>query len=313
MSEKKTQSQRLNEKLTQPKRTHTGLRFPQDVESEGTGNIIRFRIALPEGSRYLKNGRYKAVDPSTGQQTTQYRSDSARGSIARRMSDNYVLTTTTIDLYMPSSIQTAYQSDWKSSELGISGQILDAFSGLWNSQSIGDATSSVGKYLADNLGQSTARTLAGVVQGVTAMSPKDAVEMYTSTTENPYMEVLFSGVPNRTFSFDFKFVPRNLKEQQIVKKIVHEFAFHRAPEFKSDSNTVYMLYPSEFDIEFIHKDKLNPWLYKMSTCALTNVSVNYSPEGQYASHEDGSPFATTLSLAFTEMEVLTKQRIEEGY
>lgn len=307
----KTDAQRLAEKLTTPKRKHNGLRFPEDIETDGTGNIIRFRIALPEGSKYLSNGKYKAVDASTGQSTTtEYRSSAARGSIARRMSSNYVMTTTTIDLYMPPQVQSSYQSDWKSTELGIAGGVIDAAGALWNTNT---PFSDIKDYLMANAGQGAARTAAGVVQALTPLNAKDAVEIITSTTENPYMEVMFEGVQNRTFSFTFKFIPRNEKEQETVKNIVREFVFHRAPEFKSDQNNAYMLFPSEFDIEFIHRDKQNPWLFKISTCALTNVQVNYSPDGQYASHVDGSPFSTELTLSFTELEILTKERHAQNY
>ncbi len=308
---KKTEAQRLADKLTSPKRSHSSMRFPEDIETDGTGNIIRFKIALPEGSKYLSNGKYKAVDASTGQSvTTEYRSSAARGSIARRMSSNYVMTTTTIDLYMPAQIQSSYQSNWKNTELGLAGKAIDAASGLWNSST---PIADIGNYLAENAGQSAGRTLAGMAQAITPLNAKDAVEIFTSTTENPYMEVMFDGVQNRTFNFTFKFIPRNEREQETIRNIVREFVFHRAPEFKSDQNNVYMLFPSEFDIEFIHRDKQNPWLFKISTCALTNVSVNHAPDGQYASHGDGSPFSTELSLSFTELEVLTKSRHEQGF
>lgn len=308
---KKTKAQKFADKLSTPKRNPSRLRFPEDLETEGTGNIIRFKIALPEGSKYLSSGKYKAINPTTGESSTIYRtSSSARGSLGRRFSDNYVMTTTTIDLYMPPQLQSSYQTDWKNTELGLAGKIVDASKGIWNTE---DTIGAITEYFKENAGQGALRTFAGMAQGLTPMNAKDAVEVFTSVSENPYMEVMFDGVQNRSFSFTFKFIPRNEKEQQTVRNIVREFVFHRAPEFKSDQNNVYMRYPSEFDIEFIHRDRQNPWIFKISTCALTNVITNLSPDGQYTSHADGSPFSTELSLTFTELELLSKERHEEGY
>jgi hypothetical protein len=108
-------------------------------------------------------------------------------------------------------------------------------------------------------------------------------------------------------------IPRSRREQESVKAIIDEFKFHRAPEFKYGSQSNYLLFPSEFDIQFLNREGENPWLFKISTCALTNMNVNYSPEGQYASHEDGSPFATEMTVEFTELEILTKESHEQGY
>lgn len=312
----KTQSQTFSDKLngTSASKTFTGLRFPENIETDGTGNIIRFKIALPKGSRYFKSGKYKTLDKNGEPITTDYRKDgNIRGSIARRMSDNYYMTTTTIDLYMPPSIQSSYSTNWQSTELGIAGGAIDAGAALANSESFIDTAKKIGNYFTESFGESTVRTITGTIQGITPMNLKDAVEIFTTTSKNPYMEMLFRGVNNRTFTFDFKFIPRNEREQRTVKNIIQEFKFNQAPEFKYDHNNSYMLFPSEFDIQFIHKGQENNWLFKISTCALTNVTVNYSPENQYASHADGSPFSTSLTLTFTELPILSKEDHERGF
>lgn len=315
MSKIRNPAQAFSDKLNLPKRQHSGLRFPLDIDTDGTGNIIRFKIALPEGSKYLSNGSYKAaINGKTGERsTTVFRRHGADTSIARRFADNYVMTNTTIDLYMPPEVAATYTSEWNSESLGIAGAAVDGSLGLYNSSGMGDGWNKIKNYFSDNSGYGVMNTAAGTLQGVTSISAKDTLSVITSTTENPYMEVLFKGITNREFTFTFKMIPRNKPEQEIIKRIVHEFKFHRAPEFKNDGNNAYMIFPSEFDIQFIHKDSENPWLFKISTCALTNVTINYSPDGNYSSHSDGAPFATELTLSFMELETLTKERIKSGY
>lgn len=306
----KTKSQTFMDRLETPKKKHTGLRFPEDLDTDGHGNIIRFKIALPTGSKYL-GSKYKAVDPSTGQSTTTSYRENGRGSIARRFSENYTMTTTTIDLFMPGQVQTTYSSDWNSTEIGSVGAAIDAVSGAMNTSTRQQAMNEWST-IKEVLSSSLMNTLAGTAQGMTPINAKDALSVSKSKRTNPYMEVLFNGVTNRTFSFTFKMIPRSQAEQEAVRDIVKEFRFHRAPEFVNDKNNMYMRFPSEFDVEFLHRSEENPWLFKISTCALTNVSVSHSPEGQYSSHSDGAPFATEMTLEFTEILTLSKEDHERG-
>lgn len=309
-----TKAQRLQDKLTTNKRSQKLLMFPENLLSEGTANVIRFNINLPSGSKYIANGDYKkAVDPQTGQvKTSTYRKERAGATTANRFSDNYVRTTTSIDLYMPNEVQTSYSADWGQEELGVLGSAADAAAGISNIDSWDDAAGAW-EVVKSSLKESGVRTAASAVQSLTPLNFETLRKTATSTIANPYMEVLFNGVQNRTFSFTFKMIPRSRRERDAVKAIVDEFKFHRAPEFKYGSQSNYMLFPSEFDIQFLNQIGENPWLFKISTCALTNMDVNYSPEGQYASHDDGSPFATEMTLAFTELEILTKESHEQGY
>jgi hypothetical protein len=56
----------------------------------------------------------------------------------------------------------------------------------------------------------------------------------------------------------------------------------------------------------------NDFYNKIATCVLTNVSVDYTPDG-VKSFRDGSPTAITMSLSFKETELLTKDKINKGY
>jgi len=310
---KQTKAQILHDRAATNKRSLKSLRFPSDIDTDGTGNVIRFNINLPEGSKYLGNGQYQAaVDPKTGQpKTSTYRQQDSN-SLARRFSSNYVRTTTVIDLYMPDQIQTNYASDWNVEEIGVLGAALDAGFGVSDINSWSDAEDAW-KVIKNTVPASLANAFAGTLQALTPFNFQSAKKVATSTAVNPYIEVVFNGVQNRSFSFTFKMVPRNVREQITVRNIVQEFRFHRAPEVKYQGQSNYWLFPSEFDIKFLHRGSENPWLFKISTCALTNVSINHAPEGNYASHADGSPFSTEMTLEFTEMEYLTKKRHMEGY
>ena len=70
--------------------------------------------------------------------------------------------------------------------------------------------------------------------------------------------------------------------------------------------------PSMFDIQYMYKTNENQNLNKIGTSVLTKVDVEYGGD-RYVSHEGGVPQTTKLTLNFTELEIVTKDRIAEGY
>ena len=50
--------------------------------------------------------------------------------------------------------------------------------------------------------------------------------------------------------------------------------------------------------------------YKM--CAITDVSINYTPDGNYAVYHDGSPVAYQLKINFMETKLLFSEEIDTG-
>jgi len=135
----------------------------------------------------------------------------------------------------------------------------------------------------------------------------------------PRMEVMFEGVGRRDFSYTFIFIPKSKKESQIVEKIIHEFKYHMHPEFVNE-NARLMRFPSTFDILYMYQNGPNNFLNKISTCFLTKMDVEYGAD-RFTAYErtDGiqgsgaPPQKTKLSLNFSEMEILTKTRIDQGF
>lgn len=282
------------------------LAFPEDIDIRGTKNIMFININTVQGSKY-SGKEYNIVD---GDKPVYQQSTS--GSLARKMSGLTRRIDKSIALYIPNNIQTSYASDWSTSNLESVGAVFDA------ATSIGDLSGSQSWKNMFNAAKEVApdailSTLTGAAQKLTGVNVKDAKQAYSRTVANPYTEVIFNGVQNRSFSFTFKFIPKSQKEQDIIKAIIDLLKFHRAPEVKYGSVNNYWLFPSEFDITFLNKGEQNKYLFKISTCALTNMTVNYGGEANFATHADGSAFSTELTLEFMEMETLTKERHLENF
>jgi len=134
--------------------------------------------------------------------------------------------------------------------------------------------------------------------------------------KNPQLELLYSTPEFRSFAFEFMFYPRSEKEAEEVQKIVQRLRFHQAPEILTGSAGYFMVPPSEFDIEFYYNGEVNPNIPKISTCALTSISIDYAPNG-YRAYEvpgqispkigsTGMPVAMRVNLSFRELEIMTK-------
>ena len=56
----------------------------------------------------------------------------------------------------------------------------------------------------------------------------------------------------------------------------------------------------------------NDFYGRVGNCVLENVTTNYTPDG-VKSFADGAPTQITMSLTFRETELLTKEKINQGY
>lgn len=306
--------EKVRQKLEQPKRQYNVHMFPSDLETDGHTSIFMIYINAVEGSKYIGQ-KYNVIQGEEGTPTYRRRS----GTVASRFNQNTKRIDTAIALYMPNEITSTYTSDYGAVDLGLAGDMAShsynfgiaefGKDGIW--KQIKEASIRTGESAARGGGN----ILAGTVGALTGINAQDTKKAMTFEMKNPFTEVIFNGVQNRTFSFTFRFVPRSVEEQQEVKNIVDTLKFHRAPEFVKSGfmQHSYWKFPSEFDIQFLHRGVENPWIFKVSTCALTNLVVNHGGEGQFAVHEDGSPVVTDLNLEFTELETLTKERIQDGF
>ena len=126
---------------------------------------------------------------------------------------------------------------------------------------------------------------------------------------NPHLAVIFDGVNFRTHSFQYKFSPRSSGESNNVREIIKIFKKHMLPSL-SDGNAFFE-YPDEFKIKFNSKNE--NFLFKIGTSVLTDVQINYNPDGGSYFHQNGAPVSVSMQLSFTELDILTQAKIEEGY
>jgi hypothetical protein len=123
---------------------------------------------------------------------------------------------------------------------------------------------------------------------------------------NPNMELLFNGPTLRQFRFSFKFTPRESGEAVMVKQIIREFKQRMAPKIVGEgpAQNLFLRTPDIFELEYKTGTGSHPFLHKFKQCALTDMSVNYTGEGTYATYgaPEYSPVSMVMDLTFKELE-----------
>ena len=217
-------------------------------------------------------------------------------------------------LYMPEDVSTGFRAQWGGKNLTnfasgvLSAAGADGFDKLKRS---GDA-------------------LAGAIGNVSYIAGAQAISKFISATSgdqitnddvfgaisgailNPNTELLFSGVDMRNFVLNFKLVPRDEGEAAMVNSIVAHFKKASLPSrvpdkiFGNDSSIKrnFIGAPKLVRVSFMSGEDEHPFLPRYKMCALTQVDVNYTPDGVYATYEGGQPVAIQMSLNFQETKIV---------
>ena len=120
---------------------------------------------------------------------------------------------------------------------------------------------------------------------------------------NPNMELLFNGPTLRNFRFSFKMTPRSQGEAEQCKLIIRTFKMNMAPKVTSgEGASLFLNTPNVFELRYKTGYRNHPFLHKFKQCFLTDISVNYTGEGVYATYENREPISMIMDLTFKELE-----------
>lgn len=223
-----------------------------------------------------------------------------------------------IALHVPNQLSIRYGAGWSEEETFLLQALIDG------GKEAGRALEAAGKALMDNQNMTGVKNAAGqIAQGGKALSPiaasvamskgpsGGAISAMTGLAPNPMKEQVFKGVDFRSFTMEYQFAPRSIEESNNVNNIIQTFKYHMHPEFK-DANNFLFLYPSEFDIEYHHNGAENMNIHRHTSCVLTELNVNYTPNGNFSTFIQGRPTQINVSMTFKELTILTKELIAQG-
>ena len=145
---------------------------------------------------------------------------------------------------------------------------------------------------------------AQIVGAATGIN-QQALQRGEGMVMNPNMELLFGGPTMRSFGFTFKLSPRSKKEAETVIKIMR--FFKQGMAVIRTQSQYFLKAPHTFKLEYIKKttrdsQEVHPYLNRFKECALSNCTVQYTPDGNYNTYSDGVMTSYSMQLGFSELE-----------
>lgn len=277
------------------------------LDDTTTGDIIKIR-----GLDYAEE-----VNQAAAKNGMEFAKDLLKGREKIRIFRKVNILKKMICLYMPDTVNQDLQAQYNTLSIGnevqgygaLSDAIQKGYQALFENGSIEALKSPLTNFMASFQGS------GGLLGGLGTAAK--FVQAGNGVAVNPLSEVFFENMSFRTYNFDFKFQPRNAKEALMVRDIIQTFRMYMVPEISKDNTAgIFFTVPAYFQPKYyiqqegrvIENDKIP----KISGCALTGVQTDWAPDG-YAQHKDGMPVAVRVQLNFTELEIMHRDRIKEGY
>ena len=226
---------------------------------------------------------------------------------------------TTIGLYMPATVNASYNMDYADSTIGAVTEVIHSFlKEIQSGTSMSQAFLNAGSNASPMVMHAGLGVLDRLLPGT-----QDLAALERGSIIVPRIEVMFKGISRRKFSFDFTFMPKSDTESDTVDDIIKTFKLGMTPEFKLQKTTREMTFPDIFGIAYMHMDTQNSYLHKIGKCFLESVDVTYggdkfqtfNPKTKQGRRigEGAPPTKVTMKLSFREIEIMDKQKIQDGY
>ena len=166
---------------------------------------------------------------------------------------------------------------------------------------------------------------------------------------NPNTEMLFGGPSIRNIGFKFKMAARSEREARNMLTICRRFQHHASAKFGGTSPIIggvikglsnlgnsnkpkkektnvtddqifdyansnnFIGVPDLCLFKYMTGNNVNTYLNQYKACALTNVDVNFTPDGSYSTLVGGYPSAVELTVGLVETKIIYQGEIDTNY
>jgi len=307
--------------------------YPTETSNLGEGHYIIFDVIMHTASKFKStNFRSNKIATNDGlvgdfdttggtsiqkikaQELAEFRVTNIKSGLNEK-TPTHTFVSDSIILYTPApSLKFAYAANYENLETGVAGLLGQSIKSLKAGAGLVDTIKNLGGDAGSVIGRKMAFGAASLIPGFENIEA--AYDKAKGQAVNPQMETIFKSVPFRTFEFPFEFAPKNIQEKDSIHKIINMFKFHMMLEYQGTTKGFFNV-PSEFQITYMYRENRNSYIPRISRCVLTNMAVDYAPEGVFttflADQQGAPPTLATMTLSFTETEIMTKERIAEGY
>lgn len=127
------------------------------------------------------------------------------------------------------------------------------------------------------------------------------------------MELLFNGPTLRSFPFVFDFAPHDAEEAAEVMQIIRVMKEAIVPK-KGSNAGLFVNSPDLFQLEYITANgREHPFLNKFKVGAVSDISVNYTASGTYATYGGSlrAPVHIQMSFTFKELNPIYQEDYDQ--
>ena len=127
------------------------------------------------------------------------------------------------------------------------------------------------------------------------------------------MELLFNGPTLRSFPFVFDFAPHDAEEAAEVMQIIRVMKEAIVPK-KGSNAGLFINSPDLFQLEYITANgREHPFLNKFKVGAVSDISVNYTASGTYATYGGSlrAPVHIQMSFTFKELNPIYQEDYDD--
>jgi hypothetical protein len=286
------------------------------------GNFLTSGIAKDTLSQVIKAGGQNFETLGKGEEGFVQEALGIAGSMKRANK--------TICLYMPGNgLETSYKATYKEADFTKIGQMSTLVQGGVKNlasmatnggmdESTKAASEAISKQMAMNVVKELGEKLDTLgdnmgLEGNTNLEQLVEAGQHRKA-KNPFMLQLFESVDRRSFTYNFEFMPRSQKEVEEVYAIIRTLKRYALPSRALGGR--FLDFPAEFRVTYVNTDRENLYLYRIARCALTDITVKYgtNPFTTFKPDEVGAaPTKIELSIGFSELEILTQERIDQGF
>ena len=307
------------------------VRYPSDIaKDESDYMMFKFYEYVPPFGNDAQSQLTEIFDPETNKNTQLVNQTLGAYNSSVAFSAKEAEGYKTIILYMPEDIGDAFSAGWQGKSFGnISAGIISSTAGA------DDFIDSLGKLkntadgalnrLGTNAAAESITKLATSITGDT-ITTGDVFSSAKGVIRNPNTEVLFQNMNLRTFDHSFKMSPYNRTDEENIQTIIKEFKRAMLPSYSigdtdltlsnapnsADIDAAFIRVPKLVQVSYMRGGQQHQMLPKYKLCALTDVSVGYTPDNNYATFANGGPVAYELKLNFLETKLIYSEEIATG-
>jgi len=224
-----------------------------------------------------------------------------------------------------SAAALGYTSKNATNMLGLmaGGTILNAVTGVQGLGNLANKGFFYGALLGAGGGQGGAAqgVIGPAIQSMLAgqlgidVSPETILSRVGGVIQNTNTELMFRGVQTRSFNFVYRMSARSPQEALVIRKIIRYLKQWSAARKVSknvsgqslgaDQPSFFLGTPNVFKLSYrTNNGSPIAGVNRFKQCALTKISTNYTPDGEWNAFEGGMPVSVQIDMTFAELEPL---------